>query len=195
MPFVPQPLTCLLRSPPMQTRGYTLKNGKVLIIRDASPDDASSIVTFVEVLSGQTDYLSFGPGQFGYTEAQERAFIRNCEQSPNALFLIAFIDDALVGILTFVGGERPRVQHAGELGLMVPKGHWGNGIGSLLLDTLIRWAEEGGIVTKLNLRVGTRNARAIALYERKGFVIEGTATRSAKIGDTYFDSHGMGRTV
>ena len=179
----------------MQTRGYTLKNGKVLIIRDATPDDAPSVITFVESLSGQTDYLSFGPGEFGYTEAQERAFIRNSEVSVNALFLIAFIDDALVGILTFVGGERPRVQHAGELGLMVPKAHWGNGIGSLLLDTLIRWAEEGGIVTKLNLRVRTDNSRAIALYERKGFAVEGTITRSARIGDEYSDSHWMGRKI
>jgi len=179
----------------MQTRGYTLKNGKVLIIRDATPDDASSIITFVESLSGQTDFLSFGPGEFGYTEAQERAFIRNSEISVNALFLIALIDDALVGILTFVGGERPRHQHVGELGLMVPKAYWGNGIGSLLIDTLIRWAEEGGIVTKLNLRVRTDNNRAIALYERKGFAFEGTMTRSAKIGDVYFDSHLMGRKI
>jgi RimJ/RimL family protein N-acetyltransferase len=179
----------------MQTRGYTLKNGKVLIIRDATPDDAPSVITFVESLSGQTDYLSFGPGEFGYTEAQERAFIRNSEVSVNALFLIAFIDDAMVGILTFMGGERPRHQHAGELGLMVPKGYWGQGIGSLLLDTLIRWAEEGGIVTKLNLRVRTDNSRAIALYERKGFVVEGTITRSARIGDRYADSHWMGRRI
>jgi RimJ/RimL family protein N-acetyltransferase len=179
----------------MQTRGYTLKSGKVLIIRDATPDDASSVITFVEALSGQTDYLSFGPGEFGYSEAQERAFIRNSEISINALFLLAFIEDALVGILTFIGGERPRVQHIGELGLMVPKAHWGNGIGSLLLDTLIRWAEEGGIVTKLNLRVRTTNVRAIALYERKGFVIEGTVTRSMRIGDKYFDSHLMGRKI
>jgi len=179
----------------MQTRGYTLKNGKVLIIRDATPDDAASIITFVESLSGQTDYLSFGPGEFGFTEAQERAFIRNSEISVNALFLIAVIDEALVGMLTFMGGERPRVQHTGELGMMVPKAHWGNGIGSLLLDTLIRWAEEGGIVTKLNLRVRTTNARAIALYERKGFVVEGTATRSMKIDDRYFDSFLMGRKI
>src|SRR5215204_5471504 len=102
----------------MQTRGYTLKSGKVLILRDATPDDASSVITFVEALSGQTDYLSFGPGEFGYSEAQERAFIRNSEISINALFLLAFIEDALVGILTFIGGERPRVQHIGELGLM-----------------------------------------------------------------------------
>jgi hypothetical protein len=74
----------------MQTRGYKLKDGKVLIIRAAIPDDAPSILTFVEALSGQTDFLTFGPGEFGYTEAQERAFIRSCELSPNALFLIAF---------------------------------------------------------------------------------------------------------
>jgi RimJ/RimL family protein N-acetyltransferase len=179
----------------MQTRGYRLKDGKVLIIRAAIPYDAPSILTFVEALSGQTDFLTFGPGEFGYNEAQERAFIRNVELSPNALFLIAFIDDVLVGILTFNGGDRPRVRHTGELGLMVPKGHWGKGIGSLLLDTLVRWAEEGGIVTKLNLRVRTTNTRAIALYERKGFVVEGTMTRSTKIGDTYFDSYWMGKQI
>ena len=179
----------------MQTRGYTLKNGKVLIIREAIPDDASSILTFVEALSGQTDYLSYGPGQFGYTETQERAFIRNCEVSPTSLFLIAFIEETLVGILTFAGDDRPRGRHAGELGLMVPKGHWGNGIGSLLIDTLIRWAEEGGLVTKLNLRVRTDNDRAIALCQRKGFTIEGTITRASKIDDTYFDSYWMGRPI
>ena len=186
--------TCYHRRP-MQTRGHTLGNGKVLIIREATPDDASSIVTFVEALSGQTDYLSFGPGEFGYNEAQERAFIRNCETSPNSLFLVAFIDDGLVGLLTFAGGERPRHRHAGELGLMVPKAYWGKGIGSRLVDTLIRWAEEGGVVTKLNLRVRTDNSRAIALYERKGFVIEGEITRSTVIGDEYFDSYWMGRGV
>jgi len=78
---------------------------------------------------------------------------------------------------------------------MVPKAYWGKGIGSRLVDTLIRWAEEGGVVTKLNLRVRTDNSRAIALYERKGFVIEGEITRSTVIGDEYFDSYWMGRGV
>jgi RimJ/RimL family protein N-acetyltransferase len=179
----------------MQTRGYTLADNKVVIIREGVPDDAPSVMRYVEALSGQTDFLTFGPGEFGFTEAQERAYIRNCEAQPNALFLLAFIDDALVGLLTFAGGERPRERHTGELGLMVPKAYWGNGVGARLLDTLIRWAEEGGVVTKLNLRVRTDNARAIALCQRKGFTIEGTIVRSSKIGDKYFDSHWMGLTL
>jgi RimJ/RimL family protein N-acetyltransferase len=179
----------------MQTRGHTLRTGQILIIRDAIPDDASSMLTFVEAASGESDNLSFGPGEFGYTEAQERAFLQRAEAAPNHLVLLAFIDDAFVGLLTFVGGERPRLRHAGELGLTVPKAHWGKGIGSLLLDTAIQWAELSGVVTKLNLRVRTDRASAIALYKKKGFAIEGTISRSVFVRGEYFDHHWMGRTV
>jgi RimJ/RimL family protein N-acetyltransferase len=34
-------------------------------------------------------------------------------------------------------GTRPRVQHAGEFGLSVAKDHWGQGIGSALIDGLL----------------------------------------------------------
>ena len=44
------------------------------------------------------------------------------------------------------------------------------GLVRCLIDTLVVWAQGGGVVTKLNLRVRTDHVRAIALYERKGFV-------------------------
>ena len=36
---------------------------------------------------------------------------------------------------------------------------------------------------------------ALALYERKGFVLEGTITREIRIGDRYYDHHVMGLEI
>ena len=76
--------------------------------------------------------------------------------------------------------------------MSVRKRYWGLGIGSLMLDTLIDWAKGTQIVKKINLRVRTDNERAIALYERKGFVIEGTIRKQVFLDGTYFDHYWMG---
>ena len=77
----------------------------------------------------------------------------------------------------------------------------GFGVGSTLLDFLIAWTRATGVITKLNLRVRSDNERAIRLYQRKGFVLEGTISREHLIDGRYFSqdciaescsSHGLG---
>jgi RimJ/RimL family protein N-acetyltransferase len=176
----------------MQTRGHRLDRGDILIIRQAVPDDAARVIAFAEATSRESDFLSFGPGEFGYTEAQERAFIHDCESSPSRLFILGEIDEELMAIVTFTAGDRPRHRHAGEFGVSVRRSAWGRQIGSLMLDTLVAWAQSGSLITKINLRVRTDHARAIALYKRKGFAIEGTLTRAVRINAQYFDQFWMG---
>ena len=76
--------------------------------------------------------------------------------------------------------------------MSVRKQYWGLGIGSLMLDALIAWARDTQIIKKINLRVRTDNQRAIALYERKGFVFEGTIRREIFLDGKFFDHHWMG---
>ena len=76
--------------------------------------------------------------------------------------------------------------------MSVRKDHWGLGIGSLMLDALLDWAKQSGIVTKINLRVRTDNERAIRLYTSKGFAMEGTIHRAVFLDGQYFDHHCMG---
>ena len=179
----------------MQTRGHRLDKGDILIIRQAVPDDAPRVMAFADLTSRETDFLSFGPGEFGFTEAQERAFIQDCEASNSSLFLVGEIDDELMSVLTFTAGARPRNQHTGEFGVSVRKSAWGRGIGSLMIDTLIAWAQAGGIVTKIDLRVRADHARAIELYSRKGFAIEGTISRATRLRGHYFDHYYMGLQI
>ena len=108
---------------------------------------------------------------------------------------MALLENEIVGTLHFAAGRRPQVRHSGEFGMSVSQRYWGRGIGSLLLDTLLEWAKQTRFVAKINLRVRTDNQRAVALYERKGFVKEGTLTKEMVIDGQYYDLYAMGLSV
>ena len=171
---------------------YVLKNARVLVIRESATADAQAVLDYLEVVCAETDFLSFGPGEFELTVPEEEAFIRQYRESDNQLFILALLDDAIVGALNFTASLRPRVRHTGEFAMSVAKEHWGLGIGSLMLDTLVNWSRASEIVKKINLRVRTDNRRAIRLYERKGFVKEGTIRKELLLNGKYHDHHWMG---
>ena len=66
----------------------------------------------------------------------------------------------------------------------------GKGIGSRLFDTLLLWAKESPL-RRLELTVMTHNERAIALYKKNGFEIEGTHKCSLMIDGALVDEFGM----
>jgi ribosomal-protein-alanine N-acetyltransferase len=67
------------------------------------------------------------------------------------------------GLLFVPGGSQADV-----LTIAVRASHWGQGIGSQLLDTLIRAARERGCA-EIFLEVRADNPRAHGLYQRRGF--------------------------
>jgi RimJ/RimL family protein N-acetyltransferase len=176
----------------MKSSIHKLKNGGALVIREAAVNDARAVLDYLESVSSESDFLSFGPGEFDLGQPEEEEFLSKCLESDNQLYIIGAIDDSIVATLNFSAGRRPRVRHCGELGMSVRKEYWGLGIGSLMLETLITWARETQIVTKINLRVRTDNRRAILLYESKGFVKEGTIRREMLLDGEYYDHHWMG---
>lgn len=176
----------------MQAREFDLRSGDRLVIREVAVAEASTLLDYVAVISGESNYLSFGPGEFELTESEEEDFIRQCLDADNHLLIEGIVAGTLVSLLHFAAGHRPRMRHAGEFGMSVLESHWGLGIGSLMMDTLVDWARATGIVTKINLRVRTDNHRAIRLYLGKGFTTEGTIRRELRIGDDYFDFYWMG---
>lgn len=97
-----------------------------------------------------------------------------------------------MSVLSFSAGRRARVRHFGEFGISVSEAYWGLGIGGLMIDALIAWARDRGIVTKINLRVRTDNTRAIALYKLKGFTIEGVIHKAIFMDSRYYDNYWMG---
>lgn len=162
-------------------------------IREARPEDARELLRFIHQISFESDFLSFGPGEFDLNEEQEAEFLRRSLECSNRIYMVAFEGEKAIGTVNFSGGSRPRTCHSGELGLSVARSHWGQGIGTRLLQHLIAWAEAHATVDKLQLQVRVDNDRAIALYQRLGFEHEGTIKRAMAIDGVYYDSHLMGR--
>ena len=177
------------------TNIFHAANGSSIEIRRATPDDAGPVLDYLKVVGGESDNLTFGPEGPGLSEAEEREYLARAAASDNALVLLALHEGTIVGSLSFEGGLRPRTRHTGELGICVARAFIGNGIGRALLEALIEWAEEGGIIRKLNLRTRLDNTGAIRLYERLGWVAEGRITRDQGIGDVFTDTLFMGRPV
>jgi len=176
----------------MTAAGHILPNGETLTIREAEALDAGPIIEYVDLVCGETDFLSFGAGDFGMSLEEEMLFLEQSREADNRFYIVATVDERIVASLGFDGGRRPRTRHAGEFGVTVRKSHWGLGIGSILLDTMIDWARASGCVNKINLRCRVDNARAIRLYESRGFEIEGTLRRDLFVNGEYHDHLLMG---
>lgn len=174
---------------------HPLKDGRELLVREARGDDAEGLLEFIETISRESTYLSFGPGEFEMTVEEERDLLEKSRKTPTAIYLVGLIDEEIVTTLQFTTRDRLRIRHSGEFGMSVRADHWGLGIGGSILDQLIGWGRESQVVTKINLRVRSDNERAIKLYKSRGFEHEGTIRRDFLVEETYHDHHIMGLLV
>ncbi len=171
----------------IKPQNHKLKNNENILIREASPDDAKEMLIYVDQISGESDNLTFGPGEFKITLDKEKDLLRNYNESSNDIFLLGFIGNKIVSSINYFGGKRPRVVHVGEFGMAVIKDKWNLGIGSLMVDSLLEWSKENGITKKINLHVRADNQPAIYLYRKKGFKEVGIVSRGFIINGEYID--------
>ena len=86
-----------------------------------------------------------------------------------------------------------RTSHKVEFGVCVLKEFWGHGIGQNLLKESIHWADANGI-KKITLNVLETNDKAIKLYQKYGFEVEGILKKDKILSDgNYYNTILMGR--
>jgi ribosomal protein S18 acetylase RimI-like enzyme len=166
------------------------------VIREGKPEDAAACIAYVQALAEERDIdIPLAPGEFTYTVEQEAAIIQEYLDSPNSVYLVAEADGQIVGVLTCKGGKRAANRHAAGMGITVRRGYRGQGIGGALLSRLIAWAQEGGIVKRIQLEVYVRNQRAIHLYLKHGFQVEGRRRHVIYQDEQFLDDYVMGLLV
>ncbi len=175
-------------------REITLKNGDSCRFYRADIGDSERIIEYINSIAVESNYLSFGRGEFAMRTEDERRLISSFKERSNCLMAVAECDQSIAGLITMQGGSRKRIYHWAEIALSVSKKYWGMGIGKALVGLAIEHAEKNGI-TRIGLKVRTDNARAIALYIKMSFEIEGKLKRFMKVNDQYFDFYQMGRDI
>jgi putative acetyltransferase len=107
--------------------------------------------------------------------------------------LVAEMDGEIVGQATVVAHDRPRIKHSGTFGMAVADSHTGQGIGTELLRAILDLTDNWLNLRRLEIQVFVDNEPAIHLYEKFGFVREGTCRDYAFRNGQYVDVHVMGR--
>ena len=167
-----------------------------LLIREAEVEDAVALVSFLNRVSVETDFTSLDGDGILLTSEEMAIFLNKQASWDNQITLLAFLNDKIAGLVNITADQRKRVRHIGDLFIVIGKKYWNNGLGSLLLEEVVEWAQASGILRRLQLTVQTRNLAAVHLYQKHGFVIEGRQERGAYIeeGD-FIDVYLMGRLI
>ncbi|HET6516448.1 MAG TPA: GNAT family protein [Thermodesulfovibrionales bacterium] len=165
---------------------FTAKNGELITLRQAVPEDAREIINTVSSTSLERSYVLME--KHDKNPETEAKYIRDMDRKSN-LLLVAIANGAVVGSLAALqsdGGHRQQTAHILNIGLHLTKTYRGLGIGSEMLRYTVKWAVEHRF-KKLEASIFTTNKRSLNLFGRAGFVEEATKRKQFRIGTDYID--------
>lgn len=98
----------------------------------------------------------------------------------------------IVGNLTMTKyGDVEKARHVRVLGMLLIDGYRGMGVGTRLMTRALDWAKVQDGVEKVILGVFSDNTRALHLYEKFGFKVEGVRKSQYYIGGKHADEIDM----
>lgn len=108
--------------------------------------------------------------------------------------LIACAEGVVIGLISITRYALPRLSHTACIGpVAVHPDFQGHGIGKQLMSAALELADNWLNIHRLELRVFPDNERAIALYQKFGFSVEGCLRDIAFRAGRYTDLLVMGR--
>ncbi len=176
-------------------KNVNMKNGQNVVLREATKKDAQAIIDFYNLVGGETVYLSFGKNEYKVDVKQQENMIETTNSSNNNTMILATINEEIIGIGTISSNQKKKGKHVGILGIVITDKYCNLGLGKLMMDELINWCKGNDITKKITLVVSQDNPRAIALYEKCGFEIEGILKNEIYIDGDFFNLVSMGMII
>jgi L-phenylalanine/L-methionine N-acetyltransferase len=158
-----------------------------IVIRKAGPSDAEAIWKCYTAPLVVRNTL-----QLPYRSLESvRELLTKSEEGYHTL--VAVVDGEVVGMIGLHAFSRPRINHRGEIGMMVRDDWHGKGVGKAMMQAVMDLADKWLNLARIELTVFTDNEPAIALYRKFGFEIEGALRKHAFRDGEFADSYVMAR--
>ena len=155
-------------------------------IREIEVEDYKELWDFMKKVKGETNFLRGYPNEIKMSYEDEKEYIKKVKSSETSNYFVVMKNNKMIGCIGFNGNTARKMKHYGTIGISVLKEYWGRGIATTLLEKLISWSKEKGI-KKINLDVFENNERAIKLYEKFGFKLEGCIEDGIFDGENYIN--------
>ncbi len=161
-------------------------------IRQIEEKDAELFLNLLMELDHETKFMMLEPGERKNDPEVTRSIIKkNLEDS---FMYVAEEEKKLVGFLTGERGSANRIKHTAYIVIGILGGHRGKGIGKKLFEELEKWAGTNNL-KRLELTVMTHNEKAVNLYKKIGFKIEGVKEHSILLDGKFIDEYYMGKVL
>ncbi|MBT2731964.1 GNAT family protein [Carnobacterium sp. ISL-102] len=157
-------------------------------IREAIPSDAKKLLNHLQKIALETGYMTMGSEGPGQTIEAKQKEIKLILESDVTVLLVALDKEEIIGIAEVHGNKSPKLKHIGDISISIAKDYWGIGLGTMMMEQLIEWANSpSSHLKRVELTVQARNERARHLYEKMGFKLEAIMPRGVKDEDDYLD--------
>lgn len=167
-----------------------------ILIRPAVQADASAFLGLWDALDTETQFMLFEPKERKATLESQTARLVNAENSQyvRILALEDVSNDLLAGFCAGRRNSNFRDKHVLEIVIGIRQAYTDKGWGHKLLTELESWAHTVD-VRRLELSVMVTNLTGIALYQKLGFVIEGTKKDAVFLASGYVDEYIMAKLI
>lgn len=169
---------------------FTTRNGTKVVFRPEQPNDTNMLWSMFSTLSEKSMSNLLPP----FTKDRVEGWTEKIDYD-EVLAIVAVIEDTkdgkrVVGSGSLKFSQHKALRHKAELGITVHDSYQNMGIGTALLNHLLKIAR-GKRLKKVYLHVATKNDKAIRLYKKAGFVIEGKLCKESFVNGRYRDEYRM----
>ena len=161
------------------------------LIREANIEDAKNVIEYIKIVSDETDFLISDSSERKFTVKKEKEFLQNIQSSILEKIFLFEIENKIVGMCSIEGINKIRIKHRVDMAITVLKNYWGNKIGEKLIDYAIEYCKSN-CIKKIELTVRIDNKRALKLYKKFGFEIEGEIKNFIYLNGNYYNCYCMG---
>lgn len=160
-------------------------------IRLAEEADAGQLVELMSSLASGSSFL-----MYEYDEVPSSTMFakRMSSTKISELIWVTEFNDKFVGYLALTLSTLKRNHGVATLAMGVRNHCAYNGVGSGLMSTAISEARKIGVY-RLQLHVQTTNERAIKLYRKFGYEVEGTLRNAARVNGQLVDKYTMAKLL
>ena len=94
------------------------------IIREAVPDDAENMISYLNQVGGESDYLLYGENEFNVPIEGVKRKLAMSKDSQNSIVLIALEKEKIIARAEIDGYYPARIRHRAKFSISVRKEYW-----------------------------------------------------------------------
>ena len=170
-----------------QPKTYKLKIGKSIKVRVPELDEVQRVIDLKRSYIENTKTIPLVLDEYPNNVENELRLIADYGESLNSLLLVAEYENEFIGNIDLTGSKRSKMFHTAMIGMGV-KEKWRNqGLGRILMKSVIDWAKNNSEIEIIWLDVYASNELGYTLYRNTGFKVSGIICDFFKDENGYVD--------